>query len=71
MEAKTFTVIVLEPSSSENWLTQSSEVTERSFSKKIYLGADDKSENWKEITNIEYLTLKVQIDKEAADGQKY
>ena len=70
MEEKNFTVIVLEPSSSDNWLTQSSEVTERSFSKKIYLGADDKAENWKEITNTEYLTLKAQIDKEAADGQK-
>lgn len=48
MKISDLNIVILEPSNSDNWLTNS-EV----FSKKVYLGRNDNESNWREITNAE------------------
>lgn len=48
MKTSDLNIVILEPSNSENWLTNSD-----TFSKKVYLGRNDSELNWREITNAE------------------
>lgn len=59
MKQTAYTVQIIEPTSG-HILTQSSdiELKERIFSEKIFLGINDKIENWKEITIEEADNLK-------------
>lgn len=56
MKTSDLSITILEPSNSDNWLTNS-EV----FSKKVYLGKNDTADNWQEITNA---------DKEKAEQEQ-
>lgn len=48
MKTSDLNIVILEPSNSENWLTNGD-----TFSKKVYLGRNDSELNWREITNAE------------------
>ena len=48
MKISDLNIVILEPSNSENWLTNGD-----TFSKKVYLGKNDSELNWREITNAE------------------
>ena len=48
MKTSDLNIIILEPSNSENWLTNGD-----TFSKKVYLGKNDSELNWREITDAE------------------
>lgn len=48
MKTSDLNIVILEPSNSENWLTNGD-----TFSKKVYLGRNDSEANWREITNAE------------------
>ena len=48
MKISDLNIVILEPSNSENWLTNGD-----TFSKKVYLGRNDSEANWREITNAE------------------
>lgn len=48
MKLSNLNIEILEPNSSENWLTNGD-----TFSKKIYLGKYDSPDNWTEISNEE------------------
>lgn len=48
MKTSDLNIVILEPSNSENWLTNGD-----TFSKKVYLGKNDSERNWREITNAE------------------
>lgn len=48
MKTSDLNIVILEPSNSENWLTNGD-----TFSKKVYLGKNDSELNWREITNAE------------------
>lgn len=48
MKISDLNIVILEPSNSENWLTNGD-----TFSKKVYLGRNDSESNWREITNAE------------------
>lgn len=48
MKISDLNIVILEPSNSENWLTNGD-----TFSKKVYLGKNDSESNWREITNAE------------------
>lgn len=48
MKLSNLNIEILEPNSSENWLTNGD-----TFSKKVYLGKYDSSDNWTEISNEE------------------
>lgn len=48
MKISDLNIVILEPSNSENWLTNGD-----TFSKKVYLGRNDNESNWREITNAE------------------
>ena len=48
MKTSDLSITVLEPSNSDNWLTNG-----ETFSKKVYLGRNDNESNWREITNAE------------------
>ena len=48
MKTSDLNIVILEPSNSENWLTNGD-----TFSKKVYLGRNDSESNWREITNAE------------------
>lgn len=48
MKLSNLNIEVLEPNSSENWLTNGD-----TFSKKVFLGKYDSLENWVEISNEE------------------
>lgn len=69
MKQSTYTVKVIQPTEG-HVLTQSTdiELSDRIFSKKIFLGINDKIENWKEITIKEADDLKTKqkelIEKE-------
>lgn len=69
MKQTTYTVQVVQPSDG-HILTQSADIDlkDRIFSEKIFLGVNDKIENWKEITIEESENLKTQqrdlIEKE-------
>ncbi len=69
MKQTAYTVQVLEPTEG-HILTQSTdiELSDRIFSEKIFLGVNDKIENWKEITIEESEDLKTKqrelIEKE-------
>lgn len=69
MKQSTYTVKVIQPSEG-HILTQSTdiELSDRIFSEKIFLGINDKIENWKEITIEEAEDLKTKqrelIEKE-------
>ncbi len=69
MKQTAYTVQVLEPTEG-HILTQSTdiELSDRIFSEKIFLGVNDKIENWKEITIKESEDLKTKqrelIEKE-------
>ena len=69
MKQTAYTVQVLEPTEG-HILTQSTdiELSDRIFSEKIFLGINDKIENWKEITIKESENLKTKqrelIEKE-------
>ena len=60
MKQSNYTVQIIEPTN--GWLTQSQEIEiqNRVFSKKIFLAVNDSIDNWKEITEQEY--IKYQID---------
>lgn len=55
MKTSDLNIVILEPSNSENWLTNGD-----TFSKKVYLGKNDSELNWREITNAE----KEQVEQE-------
>lgn len=59
MKQSTYTVQIIEPTSG-HVLTQSADINlkDRIFSEKIFLGINDKIENWKEITIKEADDLK-------------
>lgn len=59
MKQSTYTVQIIEPTSG-HILTQSADIDlkDRIFSEKIFLGVNDKMENWKEITIEESNDLK-------------
>lgn len=59
MKQTTYTVQVIQPSDG-HILTQSADVDlkDRIFSEKVFLGVNDKMENWKEITIKEADNLK-------------
>lgn len=59
MKQSTYTVQIVEPTNS-HILTQSADVDlkDRIFSEKVFLGINDKIENWKEITIEEADNLK-------------
>jgi len=59
MKQSTYTVQIIEPTSG-HVLTQASDIDlkDRIFSEKIFLGVNDKIENWKEITIKEADNLK-------------
>lgn len=69
MKQTTYTVQVIQPSDG-HILTQSSDIDlkDRIFSEKVFLGVNDKIENWKEISIEESENLKIQqrdlIEKE-------
>lgn len=69
MKQSTYTVQIIQPSEG-HVLTQSTdiELSDRIFSEKIFLGVNDKIENWKEITIEESEDLKTKqielIEKE-------
>lgn len=69
MKQSTYTVQVIQPTDG-HILTQSADIDlkDRIFSEKIFLGINDKIENWKEITIEESEKLKIQqrdlIEKE-------
>ena len=69
MKQTAYTVQVVQPSDG-HVLTQSADINlkDRIFSEKIFLGVNDKIENWKEITIEESENLKTQkrdlIEKE-------
>lgn len=69
MKQSTYTVQIIEPTSG-HVLTQASDIDlkDRIFSEKIFLGINDKIENWKEISIEESENLKTQqrdlIEKE-------
>lgn len=69
MKQSTYTVQIIQPSDG-HILTQSSDIDlkDRIFSEKIFLGVNDKIENWKEIKIEESEKLKAQqrdlIEKE-------
>lgn len=48
MKTSDLNIVILEPSNSENWLTNGD-----TFSKKVYLGKNDSERNWREISNAE------------------
>lgn len=48
MKTSDLSITILEPSNSDNWLTNG-----ETFSKKVYLGRNDNESNWREITNAE------------------
>lgn len=48
MKTSDLNIVILEPSNSENWLTNGD-----TFSKKVYLGKNDSECNWREISNAE------------------
>lgn len=50
-----YIIQTLEPENADNWLTNG-----ETFGKLIYLGTNDKAENWKEITNEEKETIEAQ-----------
>lgn len=60
MKQSTYTVQIIQPSEG-HVLTQSAdiELSDRIFSEKIFLGINDKIENWKEITIEESEDLKI------------
>lgn len=61
MKTSDLNIVILEPSNSENWLTNGD-----TFSKKVYLGKNDSELNWREITNAE----KEQIEQEQIERLK-
>lgn len=61
MKTSDLNIVILEPSNSENWLTNGD-----TFSKKVYLGKNDSERNWREITNAE----KEQIEQEQIERLK-
>lgn len=69
MKQSTYTVQIIEPTEG-HILTQASDIDlkDRIFSEKVFLGINDKIENWKEITIEESEKLKAQqrdlIEKE-------
>lgn len=69
MKQSTYTVQIVEPTDG-HILTQASDIDlkDRIFSEKVFLGVNDKIENWKEITIKEADNLKTQqrdlIEKE-------
>lgn len=64
MKQTTYTVQVIQPSDG-HILTQSSDIDlkDRIFSEKVFLGVNDKIENWKEISIEESERLKLQQKK--------
>lgn len=61
MKQSNYTVQVLEPTN--GWLTQKEavKIQERIFSKKVFLGVNDKPDNWKEINDNEYNLYQVEL----------
>lgn len=60
MKLSNLNIEVLEPNSSENWLTNG-----ETFSKKVYLGKYDSPENWTEISNEEKEQKENELESEA------
>lgn len=63
MKQSNYTVIILEPM--EGWLTQAqeSEIQNRVFSKKVFLAINDSIDNWKEITEEEYVAYQIELEE--------
>lgn len=63
MKQSNYTVQILEPS--EGWLTQKEnvEIQNRVFSKKVFLAVNDSIDNWKEITEKEYVAYQVELEE--------
>lgn len=72
MKNLNYTMVVLEPDNTNGYLTQNDnvDIIDRLFSKKIYLAVNDSAQNYKEITEDEYTTLKEQQDKAIEQKQK-
>lgn len=65
MKTSDLNIVILEPSNSENWLTNGD-----TFSKKVYLGKNDSELNWREITNAEKEQAEqVQIERLKQGGE--
>lgn len=64
MKQGQYIIPTLEPENEENWLTDGN-----TFGKLVYLGENDKVENWKEITNEEKETIELQRAKEVEGGE--
>lgn len=62
MKQGQYIISTLEPENKENWLTDGN-----TFGKLVYLGENDKAENWKEITNEEKETIEAQRVKDVED----
>lgn len=62
MKNSTLEITILEPTHSENWLTNGETV-----SQKVYLAPNDSTDNWSEITNTEKENLEKEILQRYAD----
>lgn len=63
MKQSNYTVQIIEPS--DGWLTQAQEcaIQNRVFSKKVFLAVNDSINNWKEITEKEYVAYQVELEE--------
>ena len=63
MKQSNYTVQIIEPS--EGWLTQvqECEIQNRVFSKKVFLAVNDSIDNWKEITEEEYVAYQIELEE--------
>ena len=59
MQLSNLNIEILEPNSSENWLTNGD-----TFSKKVYLGKYDSPDNWTEISNEEKEQKEKELENE-------
>lgn len=59
MKSTTINIEVIEPTSSENWLTNG-----ETFSKKVYLGKYDSLDSWTEISNEEKEQREKELESE-------
>ncbi len=60
-----YIIKTLEPENEENWLTNGD-----TFGKLVYLGENDKAENWKEITDEEKSAIELQQAEEAKQSEE-
>lgn len=60
MKLSTMNIDVIEPTSSDNWLTNG-----ETFSKKVYLGKYDSPNRWTEISNEEKEQREKELESEA------